>query len=111
MDSTGGTDDQSSGIFADASNPATDEVSVAIAALALNYINFGNNGDLKTAKDLFTFVEKIIKHVQRREHHHFMRLRHMVMTMHLQQVRLLLLQAIPLIIQFIIHTKIIPVMV
>ena len=31
--------------FADASNPATDEVSVAIAALALNYINF-------------TFVEK-----------------------------------------------------
>lgn len=44
--------------FADASNPATDEVSVAIAALALNYINFGNNEDLKTAKDLFTFVEK-----------------------------------------------------
>ena len=44
--------------FADASNPATDEVSVVIAALALNYINFGNNEDLKTAKDLFTFVEK-----------------------------------------------------
>lgn len=44
--------------FADAGNPATDEVSVAIAALALNYINFGNNEDLKTAKDLFTFVEK-----------------------------------------------------
>ena len=44
--------------FADASNPATDEVSVAIAALALNYINFGNNEDLKTAKALFTFVEK-----------------------------------------------------
>lgn len=44
--------------FADASNPATDEVSVAIAALALNYINFGNNENLKIAKDLFTFVEK-----------------------------------------------------
>lgn len=44
--------------FADASNPATDEVSVAIAALALNYINFGNTEDLQTAKDLFTFVEK-----------------------------------------------------
>ena len=43
--------------FADASNPATDEVSVAIAALALNYINFGNTEDLQTAKDLFTFVK------------------------------------------------------
>lgn len=43
--------------FADASNPATDEVSVAIAALALNYINFRNTEDLQTAKDLFTFVK------------------------------------------------------
>ena len=43
--------------FADAGNPATDEVSVAIAALAINYINFGNTEDLQTAKDLFTFVK------------------------------------------------------
>lgn len=44
--------------FADASNPATDEVSVAIAALALNYKNFGNAEDLKVAKDLYVFVQK-----------------------------------------------------
>lgn len=44
--------------FADASNPATDQVSVAIAALALNYLNFGNEEDLKVAKDLFAFVQK-----------------------------------------------------
>ena len=44
--------------FASASNPATDEVSVAIAALAVNYINFGNEEDLQTAKDLFAFVQK-----------------------------------------------------
>ncbi len=43
--------------FATSSNPATDEVSVAIAALALNYINFGNTEDLQVAKDLFTFVQ------------------------------------------------------
>lgn len=43
--------------FATASNPATDEVSVAIAALAMNYINFGNDEDLKVAEDLFTFVK------------------------------------------------------
>ncbi len=42
--------------FADASNPATDQVSVAIAALALNYKNFGNEEDLKVAKDLYTFM-------------------------------------------------------
>jgi len=47
--------------FADSSNPATDEVSVAIAALALNYKNFGNAEDLKVAKDLFTFVQKSSK--------------------------------------------------
>lgn len=44
--------------FADSSNPATDEVSVAIAALALNYKNFGNAEDLKVAEDLFAFVQK-----------------------------------------------------
>lgn len=44
--------------FADASNPATDEVSVAIAALALHYKNFGNAEYLKVAKDLFAFADK-----------------------------------------------------
>lgn len=44
--------------FADSSNPATDEVSVAIAALALNYMNFKNQEDLQTAKDLFAFAQK-----------------------------------------------------
>ena len=43
--------------FATSSNPATDEVSLAIAALAINYINFGNQEDLQVAKDLFTFVK------------------------------------------------------
>ncbi len=43
--------------FATASNPATDEVSIAVAALAVNYLNFGNVEDLKVAKDLFTFVQ------------------------------------------------------
>ncbi|MGN0153620.1 MAG: glycoside hydrolase family 9 protein [Lachnospiraceae bacterium] len=47
--------------FATASNPATDEVSVAIAALALHAKNFPTSTKsatyLKTAKDLFTFVK------------------------------------------------------
>ena len=49
---------------ATSANPATDEVSVAIAALAINYINFGAGGepryvqDLQVAKDLFAFVQK-----------------------------------------------------
>lgn len=43
--------------FADSSNPATDQVSVAIAALAMNYKNFGNAQDLKVAKDLYTFMQ------------------------------------------------------
>ncbi|MCR5625026.1 MAG: glycoside hydrolase family 9 protein, partial [Lachnospiraceae bacterium] len=38
---------------ASGSNPATDEVSVAVAALALNYVNFGNEEYLSLAKDLF----------------------------------------------------------
>ncbi|MGN0368888.1 MAG: glycoside hydrolase family 9 protein, partial [Wujia sp.] len=48
---------------ATSSNPATDEVSVAIAALAINYMNFGNEADLKVAKDLFTFVNSNSKAV------------------------------------------------
>ncbi len=43
--------------FATAANPATDEVSVAIAALAINYMNFKNVEDLQIAKDLFAFVQ------------------------------------------------------
>lgn len=43
--------------FATASNPATDEVSVAVAALAINYMNFKNVEDLQIAKDLFAFVQ------------------------------------------------------
>nr|MCR5623957.1 glycoside hydrolase family 9 protein [Lachnospiraceae bacterium] len=43
--------------FATSSNPATDEVSVAIAALALHYVNFGNEEYLKVAEDLFEFVK------------------------------------------------------
>lgn len=43
--------------FADSANPATDEVSVAAAALALHYINFGNAEYLKVAKDLFAFAD------------------------------------------------------
>ena len=48
--------------FADASNPATDEVCVAIAALAIHAANFPESANsetyLKTAKDLMTFVQK-----------------------------------------------------
>lgn len=48
---------------ATSANPATDEISVAAAALAINYMNFGAGGearyaqDLKVAKDLFAFVQ------------------------------------------------------
>ena len=48
--------------FADASNPATDEVSVAITTLALHAMNFKDSAKsatyLKTAKDLFAFAKK-----------------------------------------------------
>ncbi len=48
--------------FADSSNPATDEVSVAITTLALHAANFKDSAKsaayLKTAKDLFAFVKK-----------------------------------------------------
>lgn len=43
--------------WATAANPATDEVCVAIAALTLNYINFGNDDDLRVAEDLFAFAK------------------------------------------------------
>lgn len=44
--------------FATSSNPATDEVSIAAAALAVNYLNFGREEDLETAKALFAFAKK-----------------------------------------------------
>ena len=47
--------------FATSSNPATDEVSIAAAALAMHAYNFPGSANsskyLKTAKDLFTFVK------------------------------------------------------
>lgn len=44
--------------FATSSNPATDQVSIAAAALAVNYLNFGSAEDLKTAEALFAFAQK-----------------------------------------------------
>ncbi|MDR0918960.1 MAG: glycoside hydrolase family 9 protein [Oscillospiraceae bacterium] len=49
--------------FATASNPGTDCVSLAAAALAINYLNFGNEEDLQVAKDLFAFADKNTKAV------------------------------------------------
>ncbi len=45
-------------LVATASNPATDIVSETAAALAINYINFGNVDDLEYAKKLFAFAKK-----------------------------------------------------
>lgn len=44
-------------LVATSSNPATDIVSGTAAALALNYMNFGNEEDLKYAKALFAFAK------------------------------------------------------
>lgn len=44
-------------LVATSSNPATDIVSGTAAALALNYMNFGNDEDLKYAKALFAFAK------------------------------------------------------
>lgn len=44
-------------LVATAQNPATDIVSGTAAALALNYMNFGNEEDLKYAKALFAFAK------------------------------------------------------
>ncbi len=45
-------------LVATASNPAADIVSETAAALAINYINFGNAQDLEYAKKLFAFAKK-----------------------------------------------------
>ncbi len=45
--------------FADASNPATDQVSEAVAALTLHYLTTEDEESLKTAKDLFEFEKNI----------------------------------------------------
>lgn len=44
--------------FADGSNPATDQVSEAAAALAIHYINFGNATYLEYAEKLFAMAKK-----------------------------------------------------
>ncbi|MCM1499013.1 MAG: glycoside hydrolase family 9 protein [Clostridium sp.] len=44
--------------FADSSNPATDQVSEAAAALAIHYLNFGNETYLDYAKKLFAMAKK-----------------------------------------------------
>jgi uncharacterized protein YjdB/uncharacterized protein YcfL len=49
--------------IATSSNPATDIVCQTAAALAVNYINFGNAEDLKYAKALFAFADKNSKKV------------------------------------------------
>lgn len=46
-------------LVATSSNPATDIVSGTAAALALNYLNFGNEEDLKYAKALFAFAKSV----------------------------------------------------
>ncbi len=45
------------GYFADSSNPATDHVSIAAAALAIHYMNFGNETYLDCAKKLFAMAK------------------------------------------------------
>lgn len=48
---------------ATSSKPGTDAVSIAAAALAINYINFKNADDLKAAEDLFEFAKNNSKGV------------------------------------------------
>ena len=45
------------GYFATSSTPATDQVSAAISALAIHYVNFGNTEYLDCAKKLFAFAK------------------------------------------------------
>ena len=47
--------------FADASNPATDQVSEAAAALAIHYMNFGDKNYLDYAKKLFALAKNSSK--------------------------------------------------
>lgn len=47
--------------FADASDPATDQVSEAAAALAIHYVNFGNQEYLDYAKKLFALAKNSSK--------------------------------------------------
>ncbi len=44
--------------FADSSTPATDQVSEAVAALAIHYVNFGNETYLDCAEKLFAMAKK-----------------------------------------------------
>ena len=47
--------------FADAENPATDQISEVVAALAIHYVNFGNDDYLDCAKKLFDLAKKSSK--------------------------------------------------
>ncbi len=47
--------------FADSSNPATDQVSEAAAALAIHYMNFGDESYLECAQKLFALAKKSSK--------------------------------------------------
>lgn len=44
--------------FADSSTPATDQVSEAVAALAIHYVNFGNETYLEYAEKLFAMAQR-----------------------------------------------------
>ena len=50
--------------FADSSTPATDQVSAAVSALAIHYMNFGNQDYLDCAKKLFAMAMKNDKAAQ-----------------------------------------------
>ena len=50
--------------YTSASNPATDQVSEAIAALTLHYINFGDKASLDCAKKLFDYEKGLNKAVE-----------------------------------------------
>ncbi len=50
--------------FADSSTPATDQVSEAVAALAIHYVNFGNETYLDYAEKLFAMAQKNDKQKQ-----------------------------------------------
>ena len=48
-------------LVADSSNPSTNVISETVSALALNYINFGNEDDYKYAKALYEFARNNTK--------------------------------------------------
>lgn len=59
------------GYFADATTPATDQVSEAVAALTIHYLNFGNEEYLDCAKKLFEMAKKNSKASQNAQNGNF----------------------------------------